>query len=265
MRPTIQKFLLLLILPCAILCGQTSEIYDLIKEGHIRQAQKILLQRPDVTQMEKDLFLFYQGLLSINGDSAVAYYEELLVRHPQSQYADDALFRLGQVKYAQGLYRTAKIRFQRLSIEYPRSSLHQRCRYWIALCHAAVGENDSAAVQFRSVIEDFPTTELTQTAQENLRELQATLRSAAAPSTEESNVRYAIQVGAFTTQNRALASKAYYESEGFRVDLRTKLAEGETMYLVWVGSYKTREEAREARERIKKRYGGDPFIVSERE
>jgi tetratricopeptide (TPR) repeat protein len=159
MKHVIQKCLIFLALSCTMLRGQTSEISDLIKEGHVRQAQT-LLQQIDVTQMETDRLLFLQGLLSTDGDSAVVYYEELLVRHPQSQFADDALFRLGQIKYAQGLYRTAKIRFQRLSSEYPQSSLHQRCQYWIALCHAAVGETDSAADQFRSAIEDFPTTEL---------------------------------------------------------------------------------------------------------
>jgi len=202
-------------------------------------------------------------LLSTDGDSAATTYEQFLKTYPHSRYSDDILFRLAQLKYAQGLYKTAQNRFRLLLKEYPRSPLHQKCHYWIGLCFQAMEQTDSAAFRFRKVLDEFAYTDLSQIAEKDLR----TLENNKSPQVEEitptSTTRHAVQIGAFSHQTNALLRKSFFERKGYRVDLRTKMKGGEILYLIWVGSLKTREEAREFGERLRKRYGVTYTLVSE--
>ena len=260
------KLLLFIFLPLTIATSQTtSQILKLIREGHIEEARNILSRMKGAEQPDKLLFL--KGLLSTDGDTASAYYEKLLKLYPESQYSDDAYFRLSQLKYAQGLYKTAQKMFTRLLIKYPHSSLRQECHYWIGLCYQAAGQTDSAAFQFQKVVKDFPATELSQIARKDLNSLSSSLsrkqNTEREPPISKPKTLYAVQVGAFTYQANALFRKSFFEREGYQVKLRTKIRNGKALYLVWVGSFSTMEEAKKLGEKLKKHYGIQYTVVSE--
>lgn len=258
-----QKFLLFLLLRWALTQAQTgSDVINLIREGRIREAKEIL-NRIEKNPQQSERILFLRGLLSAEADSAVTYYEQLLKSYPDSPYSDDALFRLAQLKYAQGLYKTAQKRFQLLLEEYPRSSLHQKCYYWIGLCHQSMGQTDSAAVSFSKVVEDFSSTDLSKIAQSDLEALKEEKTAESQESTPRPKTRYSVQVYAFSSQNRALLRKDFLESKGYQVSLRTKIKEGKILYLIWLGSFGTQEEARKFGESVKKRLGLTYTLVSE--
>ena len=261
------KLLFFIFLPLVFAFSQTtSQIVKLIREGHIREARNMLSQMKG-TVKQPDKLLFLNGLLSISGDTASAYYEKLLKLYPESQYSDDAYFRLAQLKYAQGLYKTAQKMFAHLLIKYPKSPLSQECHYWIGLCHQASGKTDSAVVQFQKVIEDFPPTELSRIARRDLDLLSSSLlrkqNTEKKKSIPKPKTRYAVQVGAFTYQTNALFRKSFFEREGYQVELRTKVTNGKALYLVWVGSFSTMEEAKKLGEKLRKRYGIQYTLVSE--
>ena len=113
MKRCTQKVLFIILLPWIFIQGQTvSDVLNLIRDGQINQARETL-KRIETNSQNLERILFLRGLLCTEGDSAVTYYEQLLKSYPDSPYSDDALFRLGQCKYAQGLYMTAKKQFQR--------------------------------------------------------------------------------------------------------------------------------------------------------
>jgi len=260
-----QKLFLFFLLPWSLLGAQTfSDIPTLLRKGQIRQAKDIL-QRLEENGEEPETILFLHGLLSTDADSAVVYYENYLQTYPYSKYSDDTLFRLAQLKYAQGLYKTAQNRFRLLLKEYPRSSLHQKCHYWIALCFTAMNQPDSATAQLQKTTNDFTYTDLTEIARRELEALEnpEPIQAEEIPLPLPQATRYAVQVGAFSHQSNALLRKSFFEREGYHVDLRTKIREGKILYLIWVGSLKTREEAREFGERLRRRYGVQYTIVSE--
>lgn len=242
--------------------GQTvSEIGREIREGRITQARQMLERIED--DLEPESVLFLHGLVSTDADSAITYYEKLLTTYPNSTYSDDAMFRLAQLKYAQGLYHTARRTFHQVLKDYPRSSLHQRCQYWIGICHQAMGEADSAESYLNKTIDDYPTTDITELARMDVQ----TLRDESEPDSPEipsvPGQRWAVQVGAFSHQPNALLRKAFFEQEGYQVDLRTKRKDGVMLYLVWVGSFTTRELAKDFGERLKRKYGVRYTPVSE--
>ena len=252
----------LLLIPWTLTISQTeTEIVDLIRKGQSRQAKEMLMKGD--TNIPHDRSLLLHGMLSINADSAVAHYEELLKTYPKSLYGDRALFRIAKLKYAQGLYKTAQNSLIRLMDEYPLSSLHQSCYYWLGSCYQAMGHTDSAIAYLRKTVDDFPRTDISEAARRDLWTLTDHKYDDVLESEQTPETRWAVQVGAFTNQTRALIRKSFFEQKGHQVELRTKVRDGETLYLVWVGTFKTRDEAKQYGEMLKKKYGGSYIPVSE--
>lgn len=246
----------------AVQAQSSSDIVDLIRRGRIDEARESL-RIMDSENGPTESVLFLCGLLATDADSAAALYENLLSSYPDSRYGDVALFRLAQLKYARGLYRSALADFSRLLREHPRSSIHQRTHYWRGLCFQALGETDSALIEIGLTIEDYPSTALTRIASRDHERLSAKNRTEPETEEPENKLRYAVQVGAFSNQTNALLQKAYIEQQGYRVDLRNKVRDGRTLYLIWVGSFDTREEARSFGEQLKKRHGIQYTLVWE--
>lgn len=73
--------------------------------------------------------------------------------------------------------------------------------------------------------------------------------------TGQEGEEYAIQIGAFATKRNAERLSRRFTVEGYRTDIYENLPDGRNLiYLVWVGSYRSRDEAMEQIREIKKRY-----------
>jgi cell division protein FtsN len=72
-----------------------------------------------------------------------------------------------------------------------------------------------------------------------------------------------VQVGAFASQNNAVLRKSFFERAGYPVKLRTKRKGNDLLYLVWIGTYATLEEAKKTGEALKSKYGLSYHIVTE--
>ena len=244
------------------LAQSSSDIADLIRRGRIDEARESLHGMDTETENSESM-LFLRGLLTTDADSAVVLYMALLTDYPDSRYGDIALFRLAQLKYARGLYHSARQDFSLLIRDHPRSTIHQRTHYWRGLCFQALGEADSAAVEIRKTIDDYPTTPLTRIARRELERMGDQDEAEPEPTHSEDKRRYAIQVGAFSNQANAVLQKAYIEQQGYQVELRNKVKDGRTLYLIWVGSFDSREEAKRFGESLKKRHGIQYTLVWE--
>ncbi len=263
MKKMIMQFLPILLFPLLLAQGQSNaDIINLIERGQTEKARQTLSQINE-DQIEPDLRLLLQGWLSTNGDSAIVCYEKLIQTYPNSQFSDDALFKLAQLKYAQGLYITAQEQFSQLMIDYPRSGLHQNCIYWTGLCYQATGKMDSAQIQFQKALREYPTTALSSIIQKDLTALEQEQIAERIKSAQTPSVTYAVQVGAFTHQNNAILRSQFFEDKGYQVNLRTKRQNGTTYYLVWIGSFDSDSEARAFGEELKRRWDVNYTLVSE--
>jgi tetratricopeptide (TPR) repeat protein len=242
-----------------------SEVASLIKEGKMEKARSLTKAWGDETSLS-DAQLFLKAIVTVRASRAAALYETLINRFPESSYSDDALFRLGQWRYADGLYLTARQEFRKLIKDYPRSQLVEKSRYWIGLSFQAAGEVDSARSFLGEIIADESRSEtdaLTGNRQESLENQVPTESRPSPPPPQKPKIMYAIQVGAFTKQNGALMRKAFFEREGFDVNLRTKKKDDTLFYLVWVGSFDNAEDARALGVRLNQKYGISYTLVSE--
>jgi hypothetical protein len=263
-----RRLLFILFLFCAISClyaqtgNQDSQLTSLLKAGRLEEARAIIRHRTD-TEKTSDYYLFLHGMFSLDADSASLIYQRLMEEFPQSVYCDDALFRLAQLKYAQGLYKTSLTSFNKILSDHPLSPKTPQCYYWMGLCYQATDSPDSAKIYFEKVGTDTPSSPLSQIARDELQQLHD--NNIIEQNSENRNLplKFSVQVGAFLDQSTALINKSFYEKEGYRVHLRTKMKDNQQWYLVWLESFDSREEARKFGENLMKKYDISFFTVSE--
>ena len=63
--------------------------------------------------------LYVQALLTREGAEAVRIYQSIVDNFPQSEWADDAVYKTYQFYYSLGLYRTAELKMNQLKAQYP--------------------------------------------------------------------------------------------------------------------------------------------------
>ena len=192
--------------------------------------------------------LYLQGRVASDGVEAVKFYQSILDNFPKSEWADDALYRIYQYYYAMGLYRTAELKMQQLKKEYPASPYTSPGRV------TATPKKEEAAVSIPSkevtIVDTLPAPSLKSSGVMYPKNDQ-----------KESRGRYTLQVGAFSTVANAEKQKIFFEDLGYTVEITNKVRGGKSLYLVWVGSFTTQDEARGFGKEIKAKYKFDSMVV----
>jgi tetratricopeptide (TPR) repeat protein len=183
--------------------------------------------------------LYLQALVTSDGGEAVRIYQSIVDNFPKSEWADDALYKVYQFYYALGLYRTAELKMDQLRKEYPDSK-HLR----------TVAEPDTKGLAEEREQSPAPPAPDT-TARPVVHE----------PATPPP-ARFALQVGAFTTQVNAERQKQFFEQLGYPVEVLNKVKDNRALFLVWVGSYTTYDEAKAGGAEIKKKYNMASIVIS---
>jgi cell division septation protein DedD len=198
-----------------------------------------------VTKYPNDPGVMYlQGLVTREGSEAIRTYQSIVDNFPESEWADDALYRVYQFYYALGLYRTAEIKMKQLAERYPNSP------------YVKGGAGAQAAVTVTA--EDQPPAEKPA--------VTPTETPATEPATERSDStavsRFVLQVGAFGVQSNAQTLKDRFEAYGYPVEMISKVKDTRAFYLVWVGNYASYDEAHAAIQDVKRKMGVDAIVIS---
>jgi hypothetical protein len=121
--------------------------------------------------------------------------------------------------------------------------------------HQSVGDPKDAEQNFDRLKTEYPTSPyLTTNYLRDIRFSQDKL-----PQNQEND--YAVQIGAFTIRENAEKLRQRFITEGYKVDIYENLLDGKTLlYLVWVGSFGTAEEAQHLYIEIKTKYNIDGLI-----
>jgi len=171
--------------------------------------------------------MFLEGVLTENGQDAVAIYTKIINEYPNSRYADAAVFRIYSYYYALGLYNTAKSFLNRLKKNYPKS----------------------------------PYIKIAEQRTDNFKKSKTTTittpdRKKSFPSKPQNKIiyNYTIQAGAFTKSVNANHLKTEFESAGFYSSIKTKNVAGTIFHVVYVGKFETEESAKKALSLINKQF-----------
>lgn len=210
--------------------------------------QRLIRTYPNSSLVPDALYWLASSKLAIGAaDSARFYFHRILEEHGQSLMVPWAQLGLVDAHFiAQGFYQ-ALIQCQAFLEYYVDSPLLPIALYRLAEIHEALGERDKAKEVLQRLLQSDPTTFQSEQARRQLTEWGWTgHRREPVQETEENT--FTVQVGAFSNRVNALNLQAELVKLGYQAEVVKKEDSHRVLYLVWVGSYQSREEAlREAK------------------
>jgi tetratricopeptide (TPR) repeat protein len=173
--------------------------------------------------------MYLQAVLTTDGTEASKLYQNIIDNFPKSEWADDALYKLYQYYYSIGLYKTAEQKLNQLKEEYPFS---------------AYATEQSPAAEEKPIPKEKPTV------------------MKPAGTVPKFTTNFTVQVGAFSTLENANELKTKFEKEGYQSNIFTIVSQGKKFHKVWVGEFKTYDEAKQLTVKIKSKFNLSSIVVS---
>jgi hypothetical protein len=221
------------ILLCAAvpLFGQSNEPdiqkrLEMIEKG---QAEQVKAELPMLmtTYQNNPGVMYLQGVLTPDGTEAAKIFQSIVDNFPKSEWADDALYKLYQYYYSIGLYKTADQKLAQLKQDYPYSAY-------------AVGQSST---QKEEVTDNADVVKPTGTI-------------------PKFSTSFTVQVGAFSTLQRAEELKGFFEGKGYSSNIFTMVTNGKKLHKVWVGEFQNQQDARRFSAEIKKKFSLESIVVA---
>lgn len=173
--------------------------------------------------------LYLQAVLTTDGTESTKIYQTIVDNFPQSEWADDALYKLYQYYYSIGLYKTGDQKLQQLQRGYP---------------YSPYANQQPAQAQEPPVTPDPPT------------QLKST------GTVEKFRTTFTVQVGAFSTLQNAEELKSRFERENYSSNIFTIVRNGKKLHKVWVGEFESQEDAKRFSAEIHRKFNLDCIVVS---
>lgn len=197
---------------------------------------------------------YYHALLEENGETALARFQEVVRKFSSSPYAGRARYQIGQYYFARGNYRRAREAYLELVRSSPASELAAPAAYHAAKALAILGENAAARQELTAFVQQYPQDKLAPLARQDLDELPPAPLPTARKATPAAKSAFTVQTGAFVQKPNAVAQQKRFRQAGHKVMVREKRDGNTKYYVVWVGEFRTREQAREFAERLNRKH-----------
>lgn len=242
--------------------ARIEKVIELIKSEKLTEA------KADLPLLEKKYpdhpgLLYIKGLLEPDGDRALKYFEEIVKNYPSSEYTPHALLKIGEYRYARGLYVGAEQILIRIPEDFPEYEHLESAIKLLLRSLLVAGKVDTAMIylsDFRKRFSHIDYSEFTPSASG------LDLKKEKPPEEEIKVSRFfSIQIGAFSSPENALKQKSIFEKRGYQVEIGEKIREGKKLHLVWIGRYETREKASTAGREIKNKFDQNYAIVQREE
>jgi len=215
---------------------------------------KLLRTYPDSDLAGESLYWLASSKLAIGeSDSARFYFHRLL-----DDYAESPMVEWAQLGLVDALFMGHDLSLARAQCRvflesHPRSLLLPVALFRFFEITQALGEREEAQDILRRLVADYASTYQGEQARRQLTELGGFSAQGQKPEVEEG--KFAVQVGAFGKRANALSLQSQLRSAGYQVEVVQKEGQHRSLYLVWVGSYQSREEARKEAKLLEKQRG----------
>lgn len=227
---------------------------DLIYSGQVERVRTELpllqQQYPNDAGVE-----YLDAVLTTNGTEAVRKFQTIVDIHPQSEWADDALYKVYQYYYSLGLYKTAEQKMEQLKRQYPNSvyvtGIGTPSPSSAGNEPVPAVEKDTAAVSNQPV-----------QSQENVQPEMRQPESTQLKMAPKAPGKFAVQVGAFSTAENAQKQVDVLASFGIKAATATKNVNGRMWYVVSIEGFATEQEARTFIADLKAKHNINSIIVT---
>ena len=169
-----------------------------------------------------DLY-YVQGLMAADGRVAMQYFSVIVDSFATNEWADDALARMLEYHQRVGNRTAAQSSLTQLRSQYPTSPYVKKAYFQ----DAAYLPGDSTSFALTTKVES----------------------------------EFAIQVGAFAVPENAKRYQKVFQAEGYEASVYENFLDGKNLlYLVWVGSFRAREDAVETMRALRAKYKITPIL-----
>jgi septal ring-binding cell division protein DamX len=254
-----------------------------------RSAVDRLLAATPPTDSLYPQILYTQAMVANTAADMRRHLQRVVVEHPTSPWADDALLRLVQMDYATRSFDNAARNLERLRLDYPVTPLLAQAAYWGGRTYLELKDTTRAC---RWLADGMTQTNVDLELQRQMgfmyqrcgaagqRAGGATEDTAAAgsadsvpkptaarpdstaakpPAAEAPRPRFRVQIAAVATPGAADDAASKAEGLGFP----SVIVRERGLYKVRAGEFATRQEAQAAISKLKAGIGGSPFVVAE--
>lgn len=145
--------------------------------------------------------------------------------------------------------------FKVIADSFPRSEWADDALARLFEYNQSTGNYTEAEENLNRIKNNFPkSTYLTSNYLQNVRYSEAA-------QTEYKGNEYAVQIGAFSLKENAKKLCERFRSKGYKVDIYENLLDGKNLlYLVWIGSYTTLEDAQRIQAELKTKFNYESVI-----
>lgn len=205
--------------------GNVKELYN---EGRFKEA-KVKLVKINGNDENVDEILLYRGLLEEDAEKSISFFKEIVVKYPQSDYCDHALYSISQYEFLQGSYKRALSTLKRIMLSFPESKYYRPSCLWIASSYEALKDTTNAVKWYKRIGKSD--TVMFSIAKEALSRL------------SRKKSIYSIQIGSFKNRKSAKNLVASFSEKGYDSWLAVTQKEGIKHYKVLIGEFKSKDAA----------------------
>ncbi|MGB7055303.1 MAG: SPOR domain-containing protein [bacterium] len=223
-----------LVIPCLLFGQDIDEAIRSFNSFQFSRAKEIFYTlKADKNHPRIGEVFYYLGRLSVNPDSAVSYYYDVINNYPQSRYADISYLEIAKINVARKSFRTAIANLDALIKRYPETEYRDEIMFWQGVSYISVDETEEGAAILKELQKSFP---------------ESVWSERAANITLTKDVEqeyYTIQLGSYRNKSNAEKYAATLREKGLDVRVVQAFVKGQTYYRVWAGQFLTLEQAKE--------------------
>jgi tetratricopeptide (TPR) repeat protein len=223
-----------IVIPCLFFAQDIDEAIRLFNSFQFSRAKEIFhALKTDTEYPRIGEVYYYLGRLSVNPDSAVYYYYDVINKYPQSRYADVSYLEIAKINVARKNFRTAIANLDALVKRYPETEYRDEIMFWRGVSYISVEETEEGEVILSELQKTFPKSVWSE-------------RAANITTTKDIEKEYyAIQLGSYRNKSNAETYAATLREKGLNVRVVEATVKGQTYYRVWIGQFLTLEQAKE--------------------
>lgn len=285
MKSVFNIVLLILIISGNTLHSQTQKVQQYLRLVAQGKLDEVKVQMPDLLAAYPDDpgVMLLHGVVIEDGYRALDIYKEILKSFPDSEWADDAYWRIIQFYAITGDTTRAKVELENFRKKYPASEFltpavdvvrtavtyARRDGRGTAATRVDIAKQEELQLQKKDVASKFEppfTQDEPQKIEPPRTEHKKTEHSVETESikkqSEESDQgsTYGLQVGIFSTREAAQNEMKRFLAQRMRTEIREKNVDGDLMYAVVVGDYTSKASAEAAKTIVQQQCKCNPIV-----
>jgi cell division septation protein DedD len=222
-----------------VLSAQSGEL-DAVRAGRAQEARAELSAwwddgRSGASRADAQRGLWLRGRLTEDPDQAARDYRRLMVEYPGGPFTDGALFRLAQSAFANGDGEAARALMASLARDYSGSAVMREAETWFVGAGAPVPPSTAMPIPEDDEPQPLPA------AAEAAASPPTVAAGTDSPRASGTSGRYSVQLGAFSSLERAESVRSRAQDAG--LDVRTVSVRGSSLLHVRVGRFDSSGEA----------------------